>query len=158
MSPVPAATHDIWFHAERNRHPAVREVVIEPIINGVTLSRLIAQFEGATVAGHGGVPLSALAGTDPGRFGTVPIAGAGDFPEYDTGLALLLVCSCYCAGCDNVVAEPVVDDSLVEWRDLRRYRADGPFKGLGPFRFKRTEYEVALTDLQRRLGGLKPRR
>lgn len=158
MRPAKAATHDIWFHAERNRHPAVREVVIEPIIDGVTLSHLIAQFEGDTVPGHGGVPLSALAGTDPGRFGTVPVADAGDFPDDDGELVLLLVCTCYSSGCDNVVAEPVVDDTIVEWRDLRRYRADGPFKGLGPFRFKRSDYEVALTDLQRQLSLLRPRR
>ncbi len=54
-------------------------------------------------------------------------------------------CGCSFPGCDSLLVKIDLSDDGVVWHDFRRHnRPSVNYDGLGPFRFDRQEYEIAL--------------
>ena len=102
---------------------------VEPVIAGVGLLHRLA-------AGNiGAAPVRAVDALWPGR-----LIWQGDPP----GRVPLAACVCGPFECGGVTTEITVDATRVRWSELTEMPSGAP-TAVGPFAFRRTTYEAALT-------------
>ncbi|WP_406630767.1 hypothetical protein [Amycolatopsis sp. WGS_07] len=118
------------------------ELAAVPFVDDVALTELIDRFElaaGMSPAGdaYGGLSLRAFEGTPTEHF-----HGQAD------GATPLLGCSCGDWGCWPLLARITVTGDEVVWDAFAQpHRPKRDYRGFGPFRFARAQYDAAVLRL-----------
>ena len=121
--------------------------LITPVIDGTSLSDLVASFEMAR--GYSD-PAGGYTGIIPSHFRLGPLrsyflgreepTGGGDQGEIYS-----LFCECGEAGCWPLVNHVVVEGDRVTWRRFEQpHRPGRDYSQFGPFEFSRGEYDAAV--------------
>jgi hypothetical protein len=135
-----------------DRSPVVDSAsILTPLINGVLLTKLVAEFE--TLRGF--EPAGAYSGILPDNFNYGPLEqyfkGETDDRFWTPGIWVL---SCHCgeAGCWPLQCKIRTGDECVVWEDFQQpFRNKWDYRGFGPFTFDLRQYEEALAGLKTRL-------
>ncbi|MET9264563.1 hypothetical protein [Amycolatopsis sp. NPDC004079] len=115
--------------------------VAVPYVDDVALTELIDRFElaeGMSPAGdaYGGLPQDCFRGTKTDHFHGLAA---------EEGKSLLLACSCGSEGCWPLLARITVTEDDVVWDSFGQpRRPERDYRGFGPFRFARAQYDAAV--------------
>lgn len=129
------ATNDLTFLVEFEDPDREYRPWIVPVIDGIDLRSSVQRA--ITTEAHplfGGLPLSWFSSVRGHYLASRSAA-------FEDGRLALLGCSCAIVDCDPIYARIRVDDTHVTWTDLVRH---GSILPLGPFRFERGAYELAV--------------
>lgn len=136
----------ISFSVERGPAPE-SALVLTPVINGVPLTKLVAEFE----AKHGFEPAGAYDGIVPDHFNYGPLEqyflGETKDRFWAPGVWVL---SCHCgeAGCWPLQCKIRTCAKHVVWEGFTQpFRNKWDYSGFGPFTFDLGQYESALGQL-----------
>ena len=145
-TPTEDVLNEIGFEI-RTHDSGVREVV--PFVDGERLRDIVARYEE-----HAGYSTpGSYAGIVPDHFRFGPLfdhfLGEGD---WNPGAPAVLGCDCLEWGCWPFHAVVEVTDDHVRWTSFEGPKTDRDYGGLGPFVFKRRDYEEAVADLARSLA------
>ncbi len=119
--------------------------VAVPYVDDVALTDLIDRFElaaGMSPAGdaYGGLDPRSLSGTMTGHFHGL---------EFGEGKTPVLGCACGNWGCWPLLARITVTGDEVVWDAFEQpHRAKRDYRGFGPFRFARAQYDAAVLRLE----------
>lgn len=145
------ATNDLSFLVEFEDPDREYRPWIAPVIDGVDLRSLVQRAIAKTPADDrplfGGLPLSWFSSVR-GHY----LASRG--ATFESGKLALLGCSCAIVDCDPIYARIRLDDTHVTWTDLVRH---GSILPLGPFRFERGAYELAVERAMNDAAALRER-
>jgi hypothetical protein len=121
---------------------------ILPVVNGVRLTDLVAEFEGASQY----QPAGGYAGLVPrffslGRLDEYFMGGSTD-PAFLNGGYWLLGCECGGAGCWPLEARIIRSDRQISWEHFKQpFRPERDYSSFGPFRFDFEQYRGSVSDL-----------
>lgn len=120
---------------------------IVPAVNGIRLTDLVAEFEGA----HQYEPSGGYAGLVPAYFKFGPLdeyfLGRGESPVFGQSY-YLLGCECGEVGCWPLQAKILTAEREVKWQDFRQpFRSERDYSSFGPFRFDIEQYRQAVNEL-----------
>jgi hypothetical protein len=121
---------------------------ILPVVNGVPLTDLVAEFERA----HQYEPAGGYAGLVPRffRLGRLDeyYMGTRTEPVFGNRGCYLLGCECGEAGCWPLEAHIVATGQHVVWEEFRQpFRSERDNSSFGPFRFELEQYRTSVIEL-----------
>jgi hypothetical protein len=125
------------------------EYSLVPYVDNVSLIDLVSGYEhaaGFDVPGkYAGLVLSRFSFGDL----TAYLDGRPESPYWaKLGAIALLGCTCGEVGCWPLYAQVVVGSQLVTWRGFNQpFRPNRDYGGLGPFAFRRTQYDSAVRQI-----------
>ena len=139
------------FSVERGPEPESHRI-LTPVINGVPLTKLVAEFEST----RGFEPAGAYDGILPDHFNYGPLEsyfrGETDDRFWAPGV-WVLACQCGEAGCWPLQCKIRTCSEHVVWEGFEQpFRHKWDYSGFGPFTFALGQYEQALEQLQSMLS------
>ena len=128
---------------------------VEPVVDGVPLRDLVAEFE----HDHGYEPAGHYAGLVPDRSHAAALDaylhGSDGTHHWARGARTeLLSCECGEPGCWPLDVRVTVTGDHVTWSDFRQpHRPSWTYRDLAPLLFRRAQYDVAAAEAVRQLVG-----
>lgn len=118
-------------------------------VNGIDLAALAGEVERPYAEAEGHPDIAGQYAGLPPDLAYLPSRHLLGKPVSESAAAAthtpLLRCECGEWGCWPLLADVVVKEASVQWRDFRQpHRPAWDYRGLGPFVFDRAKYEVAL--------------
>jgi hypothetical protein len=130
-----------------------RQAEVVPVINGVPLRDTVSKLFSNLLGQHAGTQ-TGIRADEIANFGTGYFLGKSKhrlWRKKDT--VGVLACGCGLAECWTLETPIEMDSAAVGWPSF--IQPDRPrlsYSGLGPFKFGRSQYEEAVTDLENRLN------
>jgi len=125
---------------------------VEPVIDGIPLIKLVAEFESA----QGWEPAGGYGALDQ-IFSHLQdyFVGREDLSCFgDSGKIALLGCSCFEVGCWPLLAKVSIEPGRVTWSQFEQphREEEWDYGGFGPFVFDTEQYGAAIQELVRELA------